>query len=49
MSNSAAPAVLTTEDLTEEIRAVRTVLDIAGFSHGEVDFEAVIRSSDVLA
>ncbi|MFC9621729.1 hypothetical protein ACFTXM_17615 [Streptomyces sp. NPDC056930] len=49
MSNSAAAAILTTEDLAEAIRAVRTLLDIADFSQVEVDFEAVIRSSDVLA
>ncbi|MFB7528278.1 hypothetical protein ACFC0C_08510 [Streptomyces sp. NPDC056178] len=48
MSNSAAAAILTTEDLPEAIRAVRTLLDIADVSQGEVDFEAVIRSSDVL-
>ncbi|MFB7191597.1 hypothetical protein ACFCZT_41360 [Streptomyces sp. NPDC056230] len=47
MSNSAAAAILTTEDLPEAIRAVRTLLDIADVSQGEVDFEAVIRSSDL--
>ncbi|MGW7056354.1 hypothetical protein [Streptomyces sp. NPDC054888] len=49
MSNSAAAAVLTTADLAEAIRAVRTLLGIADVRQGEVDFEAVIRSSDVLA
>ncbi|MFJ1546433.1 hypothetical protein [Streptomyces sp. NPDC088246] len=49
MSNSAAAAILTTEDLAVAMRAVRTLLDIADFGQGEVDFEAVIRSSDVLA
>ncbi|WP_328789981.1 hypothetical protein [Streptomyces sp. NBC_00273] len=49
MSNSDAAAVLTTPDLEEAIRAVRTLLDIADTSGGEVDFEAVIRSPEVLA
>ncbi|MFD8869136.1 hypothetical protein ACFV1F_33250 [Streptomyces sp. NPDC059590] len=49
MSNSAGAAVLTTTDLSEAIRAVRTLLDIADIGQGEVDFEAVIRSPDVLA
>ncbi|MDX3832884.1 hypothetical protein [Streptomyces europaeiscabiei] len=49
MSNSAAAAVLTTADLPEAIRAVRALLDIADIGQGEVDFEAVIRSPDVLA
>lgn len=48
MSNSAAAAVLTTADLPEVIRAVRTLLGIADIGQGEVDFEAVIRSPDVL-
>ncbi|MEU8890426.1 hypothetical protein [Streptomyces sp. NPDC048442] len=47
MSNSTAAAVLTTADLSEAIRAVRTLLGIAS-GCPEVDFEAVIRSSDVL-
>lgn len=49
MSNSAAAAVLTTADLSEAIRAVRALLVIADIGRGEVDFEAVIRSPDVLA
>jgi len=49
MSNSAAAAVLTTADLSEAIRAVRTLLGMADIGQGEVDFEAVIRSPDVLA
>ncbi|MFF4348128.1 hypothetical protein [Streptomyces sp. NPDC001530] len=49
MSNSRAAAVLTTPDLAEAIRAVRTLLDIADLHHAEVDFEAVIRSPEVLA
>ncbi|MFE2984366.1 hypothetical protein [Streptomyces sp. NPDC059262] len=49
MSNSAAAAILTTEDLADAICAVRTLLDIADVRQGVVDFEAVIRSSDVLA
>ncbi|WP_405855052.1 hypothetical protein OG407_04000 [Streptomyces sp. NBC_01515] len=49
MSNSAAAAVLTTADLSEAIRAVRTLLDLADIGQGEVDFEGVIRSPDVLA
>lgn len=49
MSNSNAAAVFTTADLAEAIRAVRTLLGIADVRHGEVDFEGVIRSSDVLA
>ncbi|TDD31788.1 hypothetical protein E1286_44440 [Nonomuraea terrae] len=49
MSNSTAAAVLTTDDLAEAIRAVHTLLGIADVSQAEVDFEAVIRSSDVLA
>ncbi|MFD8717764.1 hypothetical protein ACFV2H_07015 [Streptomyces sp. NPDC059629] len=49
MSNSAAAAVLTTADLTEAIRAVRTLLSKADIDRGEVDFEAVIRSPHVLA
>ncbi|MFE6038699.1 hypothetical protein [Streptomyces sp. NPDC056452] len=48
MSNSAAAAVLTTADLTEAIRAVRTLLSRADISQGEVDFDAVIRSPDAL-
>ncbi|MET9904491.1 hypothetical protein [Streptomyces sp. NPDC006446] len=48
MSNSAAAAVLTTADLPEAIRAVRTLLGIADIGQAEVDFEAVIRSPDVL-
>ncbi|WP_063802919.1 hypothetical protein [Streptomyces griseorubiginosus] len=48
MSNSAAAAVLTTADLSEAIRAVRTLLDIADTDPAEVDFEAVIRSQEVL-
>ncbi|MEU4275911.1 hypothetical protein [Streptomyces tanashiensis] len=49
MSNSAAAAVLTTADLPRAIRAVRTLLSLADIDQGEVDFEAVIRSPDVLA
>ncbi|MFJ9245671.1 hypothetical protein [Streptomyces sp. NPDC101776] len=49
MSNSLAAAVLTTADLSEAIRAVRTLLELADVSQGVVDFEAVIRSPDVLA
>ncbi|WP_316784843.1 hypothetical protein [Streptomyces sasae] len=49
MSNSAAAAVLTTTDLTEAIRAVRTLLSKADIDQAEVDFEAVIRSPQVLA
>ncbi|WP_392962913.1 hypothetical protein [Streptomyces sp. LN245] len=48
MSNSAAAAVLTTADLPEAIRAVRTLLGIADIGQAEVDFEAVIRSPEVL-
>jgi hypothetical protein len=48
MSNSAAAAVLTTADLSEAIRAVRTLLGMADIGQAEVDFEAVIRSPDVL-
>ncbi|GAA2233554.1 hypothetical protein GCM10010232_20320 [Streptomyces amakusaensis] len=49
MSNSAAAAVLTTPDLPEALRAVRSLLAVADSAHGEVDFEAVIRSPDALA
>ncbi|WP_327253430.1 hypothetical protein [Streptomyces sp. NBC_01244] len=49
MSNSDAAAVLTTADLPEAIRAVRTLLDISGVDQAEVDFEASITSADVLA
>ncbi|MFF2517801.1 hypothetical protein [Streptomyces sp. NPDC058086] len=49
MSNSRAAAVLTTPDLTEAIRAVRTLLSIADISQAEVDFEGVIRSPEGLA
>ncbi|MFJ6706718.1 MULTISPECIES: hypothetical protein [unclassified Streptomyces] len=49
MSNSAAAAVFTTTDLPEAMRAVRTLLGMADIDHAEVDFEAVIRSPDVLA
>lgn len=49
MSNSHAAAVLTTADLPEAIRAVRTLLGIADISKAEVDFEAVISSREVLA
>jgi hypothetical protein len=48
MSNSTAAAVLTTADRAEAIRAVRTLLGIAE-GCPEVDFEAVIRSPEVLA
>ncbi|WP_330306852.1 MULTISPECIES: hypothetical protein [unclassified Streptomyces] len=48
MSNSRAAAVLTTPDLTEALRAIRTLLDIADLHHSEVDFEAVIHSPEVL-
>ncbi|MFG2615857.1 hypothetical protein [Streptomyces anulatus] len=46
--DSAAAAVLTTTDLSEAISAVRTLLGMADIDQGEVDFEAVIRSPDVL-
>ncbi|MGW6978695.1 hypothetical protein ACWGE1_04425 [Streptomyces sp. NPDC054932] len=49
MSNSDAAAVLTTPDPAEAVRAVRTLLEIADTTGGEVDFEAVIRSPEVLA
>ncbi|MFI8003617.1 hypothetical protein [Streptomyces sp. NPDC086010] len=49
MSNSAASAVLTTVDLSEAVRAVRTLLGMADIDQGAVDFEAVIRSPDILA
>ncbi|MFJ9118855.1 hypothetical protein ACIRJO_25250 [Streptomyces sp. NPDC102394] len=49
MSNSAASAVLTTGDLSEATRAVRTLLDLADLGQAEVDFEAVVRSPGVLA
>lgn len=49
MSNSDAAAVLTTADLPEAIRAVRTLLDISDVDQGEVDFEASITSPEVLA
>ncbi|MDX2561108.1 hypothetical protein PV371_15770 [Streptomyces sp. TX20-6-3] len=48
MSNSLASAVLTTPDLAEAIRAVRTLLAVAEVHGAEVDFEAVIHSPDVL-
>ncbi|MEU0955543.1 hypothetical protein ABZ353_24880 [Streptomyces niveus] len=48
MSNSSAAAILTTAHLSEAVRAVRTLLGIADIGQGEVDFEAVIRSPDVL-
>jgi hypothetical protein len=48
MSNSLAAAVLTTPDLAEAIRAARTLLAIADADDGEVDFEAVIHSPNVL-
>ncbi|MET9410733.1 hypothetical protein ABZX90_33990 [Streptomyces sp. NPDC002935] len=48
MSNSAAAAVLTTAHLPDAIRAVRTLLGIADTGQAEVDFEAVIRSPEVL-
>ncbi|MER7172412.1 hypothetical protein [Streptomyces mesophilus] len=48
MSNSTASAVLTTTDLSEAVRAVRTLLGLADLAEAEVDFEAVIRSPDVL-
>ncbi|WP_369261456.1 hypothetical protein [Streptomyces sp. R35] len=48
MSNSRAAAILTTPDLTEALRAVGTLLDIADLHHAEVDFEAVIHSPEVL-
>ncbi|WP_327724791.1 hypothetical protein OG920_28425 [Streptomyces europaeiscabiei] len=49
MSNSRAAAILTTVDLAEAMRAVRTLLDIADLEGAEVDFEATIRSPDVAA
>ncbi|MFJ3639929.1 hypothetical protein ACIPRD_09270 [Streptomyces sp. NPDC090108] len=49
MSNSSAAAVLTTADLDEAMRAVRTLLDIADLDCAEVDFEARIASPDTLA
>ncbi|MEW2316600.1 hypothetical protein [Streptomyces bauhiniae] len=48
MSNSAAAAILTTADLSEAIRAVRTLLSWADADQAEVDFEGVIRSRDTL-
>ncbi|MGW6732781.1 hypothetical protein [Streptomyces sp. NPDC055013] len=48
MANSAAAAVLTSADLPEVMGAVRTLPGIADIGQGEVDFEAVIRSPDVL-
>ncbi|MET7775998.1 MULTISPECIES: hypothetical protein [Streptomyces] len=42
MSNSRAAAVLTTPDLAEALRAVRTLLAIADATQAEADFEAVI-------
>ncbi|WP_055601301.1 hypothetical protein [Streptomyces aureus] len=48
MSNSRAAAVLTTPDLAEAMRAVRTLLDVADLDGAEVDFEAVIHSPEVL-
>ncbi|MFF7209282.1 hypothetical protein ACFZAU_01950 [Streptomyces sp. NPDC008238] len=48
MSNSTAAAVLTTADLAEAIGAVRTLLGVAD-GCPEVDFEAEIRSPEVLA
>ncbi|MEU6143068.1 hypothetical protein ABZ848_22205 [Streptomyces sp. NPDC047081] len=48
MSNSAAAAVLTTADLSEAVRAVRTLLGLADIAGSEVDFEAVISSPAVL-
>ncbi|MDX3539322.1 hypothetical protein PV721_34360 [Streptomyces sp. MB09-01] len=48
MGNSDAAAVLTTSDLDGAMRAVRTLLDVADTADGEVDFEAVVRSPDVL-
>ncbi|CAM5252218.1 hypothetical protein [Streptomyces avidinii] len=49
MSNSDAAAILTTHDPALAIRAVRTLLGIADTTGAEVDFEAVIRSPEVLA
>ncbi|MGW7292539.1 hypothetical protein ACWGIB_09115 [Streptomyces xiamenensis] len=50
MSNSEAAAILTTPDLTQALRAVRTLLDIAEIrDDGEADFEAMIRTPEVLA
>lgn len=49
VSNSLAAAILTTTDLREAIGAVRTLLGVADLEQGEVDFEAEIRSPDVLA
>ncbi|MFB7776116.1 hypothetical protein [Streptomyces bauhiniae] len=48
MSNSTAAAILTTADLSEAIRAVRTLLTWADAEQAEVDFEGVIRSRDTL-
>lgn len=48
MSDSTAAAILTTADLSEAIRAVRTLLSWADAEHVEVDFEGVIRSRDTL-
>ncbi|MFI2288343.1 hypothetical protein [Streptomyces niveus] len=48
MSNSTAAAVLTTTDLPEAIRAVRTLLEISD-GCPEVDLEAEITSPEVLA
>ncbi|MGW1893485.1 hypothetical protein ACWCP6_25035 [Streptomyces sp. NPDC002004] len=49
MSNSLAAAVLTTPDLACATDAVRTLLDLADLTGAEVDFEAEIRSPDVLS
>ncbi|MFF4017574.1 hypothetical protein [Streptomyces sp. NPDC001843] len=49
MSNSTAAAVLTTPDLDEALRVVRTLLGVTDLTRAEVDFEARIRSREGLA
>ncbi|MFG3043314.1 hypothetical protein ACGFZR_00055 [Streptomyces sp. NPDC048241] len=48
MSNSYASAILTTADLSEAIRAVRTLLSWTDTDKVGVDFEGRIRSPDTL-
>lgn len=49
MGNSRAAAILTTADVNEAIHAVRALLAIADVTDGEVDFEAKIRTREVLS
>ncbi|MFD4031362.1 hypothetical protein ACFWVP_12780 [Streptomyces sp. NPDC058637] len=49
MSNSVAVAVLVTADLGKAIRSVRALLAVADVADGEVDFEATIRTPEVLS